>query len=136
MLINNYIMKGGENFNSPSIVTGVLSPEATRIFLHCFDQLASNTVEERYIECPIDSNNRLFVRAIWSDWSGTRSECYVFGFLVPRSFYEESAEYYCVNRGLCAISLQAILSASKSKQPNKRVVFLQTANSTQKAHRP
>ena len=116
MTIKNYIMRGGEDLNSPPIIAGFLPLEAQKEFDHWHVKLSQDDGEEEsFIECPIDENNRLFIRVFWYEPSGQRPEPYYVGMLVPRSLYLEAGEYYRINRGLCNVSLSEIRRAVHSK---------------------
>ena len=118
MTIENYIIRGGENLNSPPKTYGNFSPNELKTFEHWHVKLGKDDTEkENYIECPADVNTRLFIRAFWSEPSGHRPVCYYVGLLVPRSLYEEAGEYFRINRGLCAISLLAVQRALESNKP-------------------
>lgn len=118
MNIYNYIIRGGENLNSAPNIVGAFSPEAQNAFEHWHVNLSQDDEEkETYIECPVDNNNRLFIRAFWYEPSGQRPVCYYVGLLVPRSFYLEVGEYYKVNKGLCEIPLSEIRRAAAVKAP-------------------
>ena len=118
MTIENYIIRGGENLNSPPKTFGNFSPNELKTFEHWHVKLGKDDTEkENYIECPADVNTRLFIRAFWSEPSGHRPVCYYVGLLIPRSLYEEAGEYFRINRGLCAISLLTVQRALESNKP-------------------
>lgn len=118
MTIDNYIIRGGENLNSLPKIFGHFSLNELKAFEHWHVKLGKDDTEkENYIECPADINTRLFIRAFWNEQSGHRPVCFYVGLLVPRSLYEESGEYFRINRGLCAISLFAIQRAIESNSP-------------------
>ena len=118
--INDYIIRGGEDLNSPPIIQGLFSPEtkAFNVFDIWHSKLGRDDAEvENYIECPVDENNRLFIRAFWDEPPGQRPVCYYIGLLIPQSLYQDVGDYYQVNRGLCSVTLEAAQQAAKKKKP-------------------
>lgn len=117
MRISNYIVRGGENLNT-TVFVGLFPQTALTAFENWYPKLTKNSKEkESYIECPVDKNNRLFIRAYWVKQPGERSVCYYVGFLIPFSEYIEAGEYYKINRGLSEISLNAVQNAARTNNP-------------------
>ena len=116
--INDFILRGGEDFNSQPKTFGFTLPEANEVFNQWHPKLGKDDTEtENYIECPVNKDNRLFIRAFPDEQPGNRSECYYAGFLIPKSLYQEIGGYYIVNQALCAIKLEDVQLALKKQEP-------------------
>lgn len=118
MKIIDYIIKGGENLATPAIKTASFPHNAERLFMHWYKFLGQKDSEpENYIEMPVDSGNRLYIKAFWIETSGNRPVCYYVGILLPKTIFTSAGEYYRVNRGLANIKLDVIREAGKSLSP-------------------
>lgn len=118
MLIENYIIRGGENLSDPAIKTANFPIDAENTFNLWHTKLGQDDTEkESYFELPLDEKNRLYIKSFWLEKSGQRPVCYYVGFLIPKDTYIEAKEYYLLNNGLSKIKLGHILSAIDTLSP-------------------
>ncbi len=118
MEIYNYIIRGGENLNDPPVKTSGFPSTAVRKLNEWQAHLGKDDAEpENYVEIPLDHENRLFLRAFWFEARGNRPVCYYVGFLLPKELYRSAKEYFLINKGLRAISLDTVQAYSQQLAP-------------------
>ena len=113
MRIEQYIIYGGNNLNDPPRVTSEFPASARVQFERWRDGIRrpeSNDV--CFVEVPVSSDYRLFVRRYSDDKRFSREVCYYVGLLIGRDVYKDAGEYYVVSCGLASLSLDDILDAN------------------------
>lgn len=97
--------------NTPSRKTPSFPDDAKRLFCKWYGKLGKDLNEkENYLELPVSSEYRLFVKQYWIQQPGERPICYYVGYLLTREIYSEAGEYYLLNRGLSTIRFETVLS--------------------------
>lgn len=115
--LDKYIILGGEKHLSPPITSNGIKKTEIEVFERWYGRLKSNEIEkENFIECPVNAEERMFIKAFWDEGSGVRPICYYVGVIVPKVLYIKIGDYYSLIHGLCSLSLESVLSAARKRE--------------------
>ncbi len=119
LTINNYLVKGGQNFNDPPIVIGESTPEeAISVLQEAFDQfngLARDATS--FLSLPVNEKYRMFVRQYWNEEEGERPSAYYVGFLIERSMVESVDSLEQLDRTLISLDEEMLQESWQSSLP-------------------
>lgn len=108
----DYIFWGGNDLNAAPRKTKEFPEQAEKVFVKWVRLIDWNPPEYiSYVEVPISSDSRLFVRLFREDKRQSRRVCYYVGLLIRKADYVKAGEYYLINRGLLAIDIDKILDS-------------------------
>ena len=117
--INQYLIKGGKDFNSTPQVIGEmpkeLKEEACRALQDAFDQLDGNgNAQECFIDLPVNNQYRMFVRQYWWEEEGERPVSNYVGSLINQATIQQAGGLYNLDRALVAVNWETIQEAAEN----------------------
>ncbi len=117
--INQYLIKGGKDFNSTPQVIGEmpkeLKEEACHALQDAFDQLDGNgNAQECFIDLPVNNQYRMFVRQYWWEEEGERPVSNYVGSLINQATIQQAGGLYNLDRALVAVNWETIQEAAEN----------------------